>query len=170
MTDGALHLTHGTESPKTHTPVISLLLAYSAMPPTAAGAIAAWAIRPAKAAVVARLTIGWAGAILCFLAGVRRGLSFRQKGGSTAAQLASMFWLFVLGAAALLSPRRMPALVLLLLGYASETVLGPVAAERDEAPRYFARLRPVQMLIPIGSLAALLLWDRYRAGRTTGDE
>ena len=151
------HLTDGTESPKSHTPPASLLLAYAAMLPMAGGAVGAVA---ARSEGVARLTTAWAGAVLCFLAGVRRGLAFRQAGGSTVAQVASMFWLFVLGAGSLLSPRRVPALVLLLLGYGSEVVLDPDAARRGEAPRYFARLRPVQLLIPIASLGLLLLWDR----------
>ena len=35
-------------------------------------------------------------------------------------------------------------------------VLDPLAASHGEAPRYFARLRPVQLLIPVASLAVLL--------------
>lgn len=158
-------LSDGTESPKEHTPAESLFLAYIAMLPIAAGAVGAVVVRSAG---LARLTIIWAGTILCFLAGVRRGLSFRQEGGPTVAQLGSMFSLFVLGAASLLSPRRVPATAALLLGYASEAVLDPVAAQRDEAPRYFARLRPAQMIIPIASLAVLLLWDRRVSGRKQG--
>jgi len=158
--DGATHLTQGTEDPKTHTPPISLFLAYVAMVPIATGAVASVAFR---SPTIVRLTIAWSGSILCFLAGVKRGLSFRQKGGPTLAQLASMLWLFVSAAGALLSPWRVPALVLLLLGYGSETVLGPAAARRQEAPRYFARLRPVQMMIPVASLLVLLALERGQA-------
>ena len=157
MSLGDKHLTDGTEDPKERTPPISLLLAYAAMLPMAGGALGAVATRSAG---TARLTATWAGAVLCFLSGVRRGLAFRQAGGSTVAQVASMFWLFVLGAGSLLVPRRVPALVLLLLGYGSEVVLDPAAARRGEAPRYFARLRPAQLLIPIASLGLLLLCDR----------
>ena len=157
--DSDTHLTQGTEDPKSHTPAISLFLAYIAMVPTASGAVAASVFR---SPVIARLTITWAGAILCFLAGVKRGLSFRQRGGPTAMQLASMLWLFVPGAVALLLPWRIPSLVLLLFGYGSEAMLGPFAAERDEAPRYFARLRPVQMMIPVASLLLLLAAERRR--------
>ena len=157
MSLGDKRLTDGTESPKDHAPPVSLLLAYAAMLPMAGGALGAVAARSEGAA---RLTTAWAGAVLCFLSGVRRGLAFRQAGGSTVAQVGSTVWLFVLGAGSLLSPRRVPALVLLLLGYGSEAVLDPDAARRGEAPRYFARLRPVQLLIPIASLGLLLLCNR----------
>lgn len=160
--DDATHLTHGSKDPKAHTPAISLFLAYVAMVPIASGAAMSLAFR---SPAVVRLTTAWAGSVLCFLAGVKRGLSFRQEGGPTLAQLASMLWLFVRGAAALLSPWRVPSLVLLLLGYGSEALLGPVAARRKEAPRYFARLRPVQMMIPVASLLLLLATARRRTGK-----
>lgn len=166
MSLGDTHLTDGTESPKDRAPPASLLLAYAGMLPVALGAAGAVAARSPAAA---RLATVWAGATLCFLSGVRRGVSFRQAGGSTVRQVASTVWLFVLGAGSLLSPRCVPTLALLLLGYGSAAVLDPAAARRDEAPRYFARLRPVQLLIPIGSLVLLLLWDRRLsrgAGRT----
>ena len=60
--------------------------------------------------------------------------------------------LFTLGAGSLLSPRRVPALVLLLLSYGSEIVLDPAAARGGEAPCHFARLRPAQLLIPMAGL------------------
>ena len=166
MSLGDKHLTDGTEDPKQRAPLLSLFLAYVAMLPMAAGAVGSVVARSPGAA---RLTATWAGAILCFLSGVRRGLAFRQAGGSTVAQVSSMFWLFVLGAGSLLSPWRVPALLMLLLGYGSEVVLDPAAARKGEAPRYFARLRPAQLLIPIASLGLLLLCDRRlsrdRAGR-----
>ena len=161
--DSATHLTQGTENPKTHTPPVSLFLAYVAMVPIASGAAVSLVFRSPE---VVRLTIAWAGAILCFLSGVKRGLSFRQRGGPTVMQLASMLWLFVPGAIALLLPWRIPSLVLLLLGYGSEAVLGPIAAGREEAPRYFARLRPAQMIIPVASLLVLLARERGRGAKT----
>ena len=71
-----------------------------------------------------------------------------------------MLWLIVLGAVALLSPWPFVSLLLELIGYATLALADPVAARRGEAPRYFARLRPVQMLIPLACLVALLarLW------------
>ena len=159
MNLSSTHLTDGEEDPKAHTPALSLLLAYAAMVPIAMGTAASLVLDRDRRPTVTGLTVTWAGAVLCFLAGVRRGLSFRQPGGSTVAQVAAMFWLFVLGAGALLSPRRGAALVLLLLGYGSMAVLDPKAAERQEAPRYLTRLRPVQMLVPILSLVVLLVRD-----------
>ena len=156
MTLSDMHLTDGEEDPKTRAPVISLLLANAALVPIVAGTAAAVGLGTRRRPMIAGLTVAWSGAVLCFLAGVRRGLSFRQPGGSTVAQVGATLWLFVLGAAALVLPRRGVALVLLLLGYGSMAVLDPSAARRGEAPRYFARLRPVQMLVPILSLLVLL--------------
>ncbi len=151
-----MRVTDGEEDPKTAAPAISLLLAYAALVPIVLGTVATLALGRKRVPATTRLTIAWAGAVLCFLAGVRRGLSFRQPGGTTLSQVVSMFWLFVLGAAALLSPRRIVSLLLLLLGYASLASLDPAAARRREVPRYFGRLRPTQMLVPIVSLLVLL--------------
>ena len=139
------------------TPALSLVLGYGAMVPFAAGAVAAWLLEGNLAAVMVSLTVVWGGAILAFLGGVRRGLSFRHPGGPTSAQLAAMLWLFCLGLAALLSPWPSASLVLLILGFLSLGILDPWAAQRGEVPLFFVRLRPIQMLIPIVSLAALLL-------------
>lgn len=139
------------------TPGLSLFLGFAAMLPIAAGALASWLLPEPFGQLARDATILWSGAILCFLAGVRRGLSFRTPGGPTVAQIATMLWLFVLGLAALATlPLALTPLLLLLVGYASLAVLDPLAARRQEAPLFFERLRPVQMLIPILSLVALL--------------
>ena len=151
----ATRLASGTEDPKTHTPAESLLLAYAAMVPLVAAAVAVLAM-PRDAGLVTRLAVDWAGALLCFFAGVNRGLSFRQPGGPALVQVGTMLWLFVVGMAAILSPWPSASLVLELAGFASMAVLDPAAARHREAPRYFARLRPVQLLLPLGSLAVLL--------------
>ena len=161
MEHASTHLSDGTEDPLPRPPVVSVLLAYAAMLPIVAGvAITLWLgrARPADQALAVRLTVDWAGAVICFLAGVRRGLSFRQPGGSTLSQLGTMFWLFVLGAGSLLSPWPLVSLALQLLGYATMAVADPAAARRREAPVYFQRLRPVQMAVPIVSLAVLAAW------------
>jgi Protein of unknown function (DUF3429) len=138
-------------------PALSLVLGYGATVPFVAGAAAAWLLgRGGLAALAADLTVLWGGAILVFLAGVRRGLSFRTEGGPTPAQLAASLGLFALGLAALAAPRTGAALALLLVGYAALAVLDPWAARRGEAPLFFARLRPLQMLVPVAGLAALL--------------
>jgi hypothetical protein len=138
-------------------PALSLVLGYGAMAPFVAGAAVAWLLgRGGPATLATDLTVLWGGAILVFLAGVRRGLSFRTEGGPTLAQLAASLGLFALGLTALAAPRAGPALALLLVGYATLAVLDPWAARRGEAPPFFARLRPLQMLVPIVGLAALL--------------
>ncbi len=51
-------------------------------------------------------------------------------------------------------------MLLLLAGYASLIVFDVRAARKLEAPPYFARLRPVQMLIPIASLGFMLILSK----------
>ena len=151
-----IRLSDGTEDSRLRTPWESLVLAYAAMLPLAAGAIACLVLRGHDAALAVHLTVVWSGAVLCLLSGVRRGLSFRQEGGPVLSQLATMLWLFVLGAMSLLSPWAVPSVLLQMLGYATMAVYDPIAARQGEVPRYFQRLRPVQMLVPIVSLAVVL--------------
>ena len=136
-------------------PLLGALFGYGAMIPLAASALAVWLSPAPWPAVAMRLGLVWAGAILAFLAGVRRGLSFRTEGGPTAAQLLGMLWLFALAFAALASPWPAASCGLLLAGYASVAVLDSVAARHGEAPGFFARLRPPQMLIALVSLVVL---------------
>lgn len=133
------------------------MFGYGAMAPFVIGTIMAVGLSTGWGALANRLTVLWAAAILVFLAGVRRGVSFATTGGPTLPQLAMMLWLFLLGLAVLLLPPRLPALVLLLLGYATLAVLDPLAARRGEAPLFFARLRPMQMAIPIVCLLVLVV-------------
>ena len=156
MDAGRFHLSPDTEGPQRHTPLESLVLAYAAMVPIAAGALACLLLPGPYERLAVHLTIIWSGAVICFLAGVRRGLSFRQAGGPLLSQIATMLGLFTLGVASLLSPWTVTAVLLQVLGYATMAVLDPVAAREGEAPRFFQRLRPVQMLVPIASLALIL--------------
>lgn len=97
-----------------------------------------------------QLTAFWGTAILLFLSGVRRGLSFRTEGGPTWRQLTTMSALFSLGLAALAAiwlGSTTWALVPLLVGYSAIFVLDPIAAEAGEAPLYFRTLRRLQMPI-----------------------
>ncbi len=102
----ATNSTPGIEEIKTRAPVVSLLLAYVATVPILAGPALSLTLSPGASDTITWITIIWSSAILCFLAGVRRGLSFRQPDGPALAQLAGMFWLFVLRVSALLSPWR----------------------------------------------------------------
>ncbi|KQO67763.1 hypothetical protein ASG51_08595 [Methylobacterium sp. Leaf465] len=141
-------------------PWLSIVFGYGPMLPFVVGAVTAW-VRPGdplgEAALL--LTILWGCAILLFLSGVRRGLSFRTEGGPTLTQMATMIGLFSLGFVALALATldaAVAALVLLLVGFGAIAVLDPIAARRGEAPLFFARLRPVQIPIALLSLAALL--------------
>ncbi|MFE1597355.1 DUF3429 domain-containing protein [Methylobacterium sp. ID0610] len=143
-------------------PWLSLVLGFGPMLPLVAGAVAAWALGGAARTLVLTLTLLWAAAILTFLAGVRRGLSFRTPGGPTVVQIATMTVLFGLGFSALLGlTAGRPALAtgLLLAGYGLVALLDPLAARSGEAPRHFARLRPVQIPLALVSLAALLVLE-----------
>lgn len=133
-------------------PWLDLALGWGAVSPFPAAAVAAWlGWTPA---------IGWAvlwgGAALCFVAGVRRGLSFRTVDGPTPAQLAVFAWLFAAGLAAMVLPWRGLAVLVLIAGYGSLIWLDPAAAEKGEAPLWFARLRPFQMAVPVASLIAVI--------------
>jgi hypothetical protein len=138
------------------TPWDTFLLAYAAMVPIVAGTVGYLLLRGNAVDLVLHCTIVWSGAILCFLAGVRRGLSFRQDGGPPLTQLLAMLWLFLLGFASLLSPWASISLALQILGYATMAIYDPISAREGEAPSYFQRLRPIQMAIPIVCLAIIL--------------
>ncbi|WP_019996337.1 DUF3429 domain-containing protein [Aureimonas ureilytica] len=138
-------------------PLIDDLLAYAAIVPITAGALALvfW---PGAPAILLPLTLIWAGAIVTFLSGVRRGVSFRMPDGATLAQLAMMLWLFLAGLGSILLTGAQAvgaATLLLLAAYVSLAVLDPIAARRGEVPNYFAQLRPFQMGLAVLSLALI---------------
>lgn len=136
-------------------PADGVLLGYGAMLPFPVALVVIW-LGPEASSVLAVAALRlWGAAILIFLAGVRRGLSFRTPGGPRPAQLAMAFWLFAAGLAVLALPPA-AGFALQLAGYGSLLVLDPIAARRAEAPLYFARLRPVQMAIPVTSLALII--------------
>lgn len=140
-----------TDTPE-RTPPLSLLLGYGpALVVLVAGTLA-------LARVPWALTLGclWAAAILIFLAGVVRGLSFFTDGGPRAMQVGVMMVRFVCGLAALLLPPIL-ATPVLAIGYLSSLLYDPFAARSGAAPRYFARLRPGQMIIALLGLVLLFL-------------
>ena len=140
-------------------PWLSVVFGYGPMLPFAAGAAAAWWLGGVWGELALSLTTLWGCAILLFLSGVRRGLSFRTEGGPTWVQIATMLGLFLLGFSALVltaGGAPGPALVLLIVGFTGIAVLDPIAARRGEAPLFIARLRPLQIPIAILSLCALL--------------
>jgi hypothetical protein len=139
-------------------PTLDYLFAFGPMVPFAAGAAAAWTLTGPWSALAVQATALWGAAILLFLSGVRRGLSFRTAGGPTPAQMATMMALFLLGLGGLacvwLDAVR-SALIVLFAGYALIFILDPIAAHRGEAPLYFARLRRMQIPIAMVSLIVL---------------
>jgi hypothetical protein len=137
-------------------PPLSLWLAYLAMLPIAAASLLALYMDRESLPPLIRLDSLWCGGLLCFFAGVRRGLSFRQQGGPRMAQLAGMMWLFLLGIGTLVSAGGPIALLIALLGFASMIPLDASAARDAEAPRYFARLRRMQMWVPVVSLSLMI--------------
>ena len=160
MTDTAPPSVTFTLTEPAETPWLGLFFGYVAMVPFVVGTLSFWLSgEPWRGAALA-ITLFWGCAILTFLSGVRRGVSFRTPGGVTAAQIVTMLWLFCLGFAAIvLTAVALPvwAAILLIIGYLSLEVLDPIAARKLEAPLYFARLRPVQMAIPVLCLAGTLV-------------
>ncbi len=138
-------------------PALGLFLGAAAMVPFVLLAAALWLAPGGWQPVAFRLLVYWGTSVLGFLAGVRRGLSFRTPGGDRPAPIVTMLWLFCLAFAALAVPWKPAAVALLLTGYASLAVMDPAAARRQEAPLFFARLRPLQMLVPILCLGAAFL-------------
>lgn len=142
-------------------PADGLFFAYLAMLPLVAGAIGLFVLPDNWAFLTLNFTLLWGAAILTFLSGVRRGVSFRQPGGPKATQLGMMLFLFLAGFGAILSvvwAYPLYAVGLELAGYLALAVLDPISARRGTAPLYFAKLRPVQMLLPIVSLAVVGYW------------
>ena len=160
MTDRAPSSVTFTLTEPAETPWLGVFFGYIAMVPFVIGVLAFWlAAEPWRSAALA-ITLFWGCAILTFLSGVRRGVSFRTPGGVTAGQIVTMLWLFCLGFAAIvLTAVALPlaAAVLLLLGYISLEVFDPMAARKLEAPLYFARLRPAQMAIPVVCLIGTIV-------------
>jgi hypothetical protein len=130
------------------------------MVPFVVGAALACVTKGALKDIFILCTVIWGGSTLSFLAGVRRGLSFRTESGPTVMQIASMFVLFVLALLSIVSAvlgKMIIAIGLLLAGYILIFILDPRAAKTGEAPLFFARLRPPQIGIAICSLAVLMV-------------
>jgi hypothetical protein len=137
------------------TPAEDVLLGYGPALLIAAGGLALAAAHRRGHRVSAAPLTRFAGAILCFLAGVRRGTSFYTPGGAQPAEIGMFLGLFGAGFVGLTAPDRL-ALAAEALGFASLAAADPVAARRGRAPRFFAHLRPPQMLLAALGLAAAL--------------
>lgn len=143
-----------------HIPLSSLILAYGPVLPLPLAAVG-WLVLPYPLpGVVLWLAVWWGGAILTFLAGVRRGLSF-QDAGANLAELALMTWLFLLGAGAIAAALAVHSpllpLTMLVFGYATIAIVDPISARRGRAPAHFEALRPPQMGVALIGLVALIV-------------
>ncbi len=154
-TNAMVRLSYRREDQARRAPASSLLLGAGAMLPIVAGALAVL-VSAGWASWLIHVVIIWAAAVLCFLGGVRRGLSFRQFGGATVGEVAASLSVFACGFGAITAPQAAASLAVLILGYVSVAVLDSAAARRGEAPRYFAYFRPLQMVLPTLSLFFLL--------------
>ena len=131
-------------------PGLDLLFGFGATVPFIVGVLISWLSSEPGRLVALLLTAVWGTAILVFLSGVRRGLSFRTEGGPTLRQIATMSTLFGLGLcslAAIWLGSAGWALVPLLVGYSLIFLLDPIAAANGEVPLYFRTLRRLQMPI-----------------------
>lgn len=147
-----------TERPQI--PWLSVVFGYLPMVPFVGGAIGAWLLPVWLRPEVISLTIIWAAAILAFLGGVRRGLSFRTEGGPALAQIITMFCVYVLAFLALASASFglfTSAVAMLFVGFLALETLDPVAARNGQAPLFFARLRPAQLGVAVASLGIVFL-------------
>ncbi len=87
--------------------------------------------------LVALFTLLYAASILLFLAGVRRGVSFRTEGGPQVSQIVTMLVLYGLGLGSLFAAvmgKAVPALAMLILGYAAIGILDPIARAPARCP------------------------------------
>ncbi|WP_174300757.1 DUF3429 domain-containing protein [Caulobacter sp. S45] len=125
-----------------------LLLGTSALIPLIVCAALTWLAPAAAQPLVRTLAVIWAGSLLAFFAGVRRGLTFSEAGGGRMSELATMLAAFGLGVVSLVLVS--PAIA--ALGLAGVGVLDAVAARRREAPAYFVLFRPPQMLAAVVTL------------------
>lgn len=145
--------------PTTPIPPLSLLLAFGPALVQLLLGVAAWLLPTDYRLYALGLGQLWGVAILFFLAGVRRGLSFFTEGGPRPIQIVTMGWLFLLALAGSVLPATL-AFVALIVGYLSIALLDPPAARRGETPAYFATLRPPQMVVFLIGLALLAAMSR----------
>lgn len=152
MTDPAYGPAPTPQDHSSRTPRLSLIFGYGPILVLPLAALGVWAGLP-LALVIGQI---WGAAILVFLAGVARGLSFFTPGGPHVSQMLTMILRFSLGLLALAASPPV-GLALLLIGYASIAVTDPRLARWGGAPRHFARLRPPQMVVALVGLLALFL-------------
>lgn len=103
---------------------------------------------------VARAAVTWCACLIAFFAGVRRGLTFSERGGARLSELATMLGLFAVAVASLLAASA----ALAALGLVAVAVLDAVAARRGQAPGYMTLFRPIQLAV--GAICMLVVQAR----------
>jgi hypothetical protein len=141
-----------------------LLLGSAAVAPLALAAGAVWLTPPMIAEQLSIAAIGWSGALLAFLAGVRRGLTFSEAGGAAWREIATMLFVFAPGVATLWRHAGAAAIGLAMLGFIAVIAFDVRAARRLQAPPYFRLFRPLQMAAALAALAVLLAKEAVGAG------
>lgn len=131
---------------------VDLALGSAALIPILLIGLAVWIVPQTTGVSLAILAVMWSGALLTFFAGVRRGLSFSEKGGARVSELTTMLCLFSLGMLTLIFESPLIGMI----GFASLAVLDSLAARRLQAPSYFQKFRPVQMLAAMLGLTLIL--------------
>jgi hypothetical protein len=142
--------------------LLDRVLGWGAIAPLIACAVIAWLTTGSVRAVAMSLAIIWGGAVLVFLAGVRRGLGFRAPDKARPSQTLFMLWTFALAFGSMIALRPLTSLGLLILGYAGMALAARAAGLREEVPIFSAGLRPVHMSVALLSLcavAARLMWQ-----------
>ena len=143
---------HLVEQPRI--PLDGLILGWGAMIPFAVIAAAVWLGPPDWRDGLRLAAQIWGVALMLFLSGVRRGLSFRTPGGPGRAQWAAFALLFWGGFGTMFLPVDW-GLAVIAVAFALLSVEDTRAARAGAAPLYFARLRPGQMAFAAVAVAAV---------------
>lgn len=134
------------------------LLGFGPMLPLLMAGVAVWFLPGGWPVLAIQLAIIWAALLLAFIGGVRRGFGFAAPPASRTAEVASAAAYLTIALLALLVPRASIALALLAAGFALAALLDRRAARSGNAPAWFARLRPPQLLMGAAGLALCWVW------------
>ena len=139
-------------------PSDSIIFGFGPMLPLIAAGIGVWLLPPGWPVIAVQCAIIWGALILAFIGGVRRGFGFGRGAASTRSEVIAAVAYFTIAGVALLMPRAAMALALLAAGFALAALLDRRAAITGDAPAFFARLRPTQLLLGCAGLSSCWAW------------
>lgn len=139
-------------------PVTSVLFGFGPMLPLVVAGAGAWVLPQPWPLLLIQLAITGAAVILAFIGGVRRGFGFGEGRASTVAEVVAAALYLLAAFAGLVVPSPSIALSILIVGYVLAALLDRRAALAGDAPSYFARLRPPQLLLGAAGLAGCWAW------------